>query len=437
MPTSWTPRLQRQTYALVREANARAVRVSADLRLLDSAVKDKALVAMADALMGRYDEIQRANRADFEAALDRDASDEALLRLKLDRRTVEDLAHALRTLAVLPDPVGAVLSGSRRSGGLERCQIRVPIGVLAVLFDGQPSVIPHVVGMLLKSGNAALLHDASEMAGATNEVVMGILREALAASGAPADAAQQVPVVPGSHRENIRYVITSNEEIDLVIPLLPGGIPKNMLPEATVPIAESAPGSCHIYIDAAADLELATEVVVASTAADSVFAQTVGTLLVHVDVAARLLPGLCALLRTKGVSVRGDERVVTLVPECAEAGEADWRTSRRAPELACAVVDSLTDALEHIDRYSTGHTEAAVTEDAAVAKRFTGHINATTVTINVPTTSNDASANPLDPELGFSTRRLSPRGPLGLTQLTTTKWLVWPSDRDFGRGRPT
>ncbi|GAA5146239.1 glutamate-5-semialdehyde dehydrogenase [Pseudonocardia eucalypti] len=424
-PPGWTPRLQAKAYGEVHEAGERARQVSVQLRGLDRAARDKALLVLADALTGRREEILEANRADLARA----PEDENLLReLTLDGRRIDDLAYEMRTLAALPDPLGEVVHGMRQRSGLRRAQVRAPIGVIAVLHEGMPWVLPHAAGMLLKTGNAVLLHDAKGFAAATDEALARIIRDALNTGAVPPDAVQ---LIPSTHKAAVRYLLGAEEHVDLVIPLLPRGIPAQMLPEARVPILRLGRGGGHIYVDAEADVELAQQIVCDSKIGYASFPHTATTVLVHAEIARKLVPGLHQALLDNGVAIHADERFAALAPGCPPATEDDWRADGPSAVLAAAVVDTLGDALTHIDTYGTGHTETVVTGDPAVVRRFTTQVDAATITVNAPITLTDPSSNPLDPALAYSTQRLRPRGPLGLQELTSTKWLVWASGQGF------
>jgi glutamate-5-semialdehyde dehydrogenase len=401
---------------------------SVELRSLDHSAKDKALTALAEALVERRGEVLEANALDLLASRNAGTSDDALQRLALTEPQVESLAYGLQTLAKLPDPVGEVVRSSRQRNGIELNQVRVPVGVIAVLYEGQPSMVVRAVGSLLKTGNAALLFDTHGTATHSETALARILRDALAAMGLPPDAVQ---LITGERRASLRHLVRVSSGVDLVVPLLTHGVPPQMLTESTVPIVTIGTGNCHIYVDAAADVRVAERVVLDSKIGYSTMSHAVETLLVHADIAATLLPGLCSALRKSAVPIHADERFGMWALDYAAATEGDWRTEYRSLDLTCAVVDSLDDAIEHIARYGTGHTESVVTESMEVARRFVARVDAATVTVNAPTTFAHASANLIDPELAFSTQRLRPRGPLGLSELTTTKWIAWPVGQPF------
>lgn len=420
--------MQSRSHEQVAEAAQRGQVATAKLRSLPRSAKDHALTTLADALVSRRNEILDANMRDVTLARDNGIIYQRLNRLILDEPHLEALAYGLRTLAAVPDPVGEVIRGRRQRSGVEICQIRVPIGVVAVLHEGQPAAVVQALGSLLKTGNALLVFDTHDTATHTNEVLARILSEALADTEVPTDA---VRLITGHPKAIIRTMITAKGEIDLVVPLLENGIPAQLLPEAAVPIIQIGSGNCHVYIDAAADLELAERIVLDSKIGHTALSHAAETILVHADIAEQFVPTLCASLKDNGVTVHGDERVVDLAPDCIPATEDDWDRDYRSMHLAFAVVDSADAAALHIAKHGTRHTEAVVTADMEVARIFAAKVDAATVVVNTATTFAHSGANLMDPELAFSTQRLNPRGPLGVSEFTTTKWLAWPSKQAF------
>jgi glutamate-5-semialdehyde dehydrogenase len=394
-------------------AHARAAATA--LRVTDSDLKNRALVAVADALLDRRSEILEANSHDVAAASSRQVADR--LTLTVDR--LSELAEELRKWVNLSDPVGEVLRRAHRRNGIELQQLRVPIGVIAVLYEEQVSAAVRGLGPLLKAGNAVLLRGARSATG-TSAALVHVAQDALVDAGLSADTVQ---LVSSAHRVTLMDVITANGQIDLLIPLLRRGMRAAVIPEATVPIVDLGTGNCHIYIDATADLKLAQEIVLASKIGHSESADAVDTVLVHAGIANDFLPRLCATLFQVGVSVHGDPRCLALTSGCLEATEDDWRADYRSLNLAIAVVDTAHEAIEHISRYGTGHTEAVITADDTVALTFTTGVDSATVVVNAPTTC-ATSDEPADACFGYSTQRLPPRGPLGLAEFTTTKWII-------------
>ena len=432
VPTPWTPRVQAATHSRLRELTQRARQASGPLRELDRATKDKALLALADALARRRSEILAANAADLAAGPGSATGRPSREELTLTRQRLEDLAYGLTTTAAAPDPIGEVLHSRRQRAGVQLHQVRVPIGVVAVCFEGQPATVVRAIGVMLKTGNTLILQDCLDGIGRCDDVLVRIAAEVLDTHGVPADAVQ---LMPGNRRADIkasmRHLFTAHDQIDLVVPLLVRGVPVQLSSESSVPIVEIGAGNCHIYVDAAADLELAAKVVLDSKVDQHGQPGAAAMVLVHADVAPRFAPVLLSRLRKHGVRVHGDQRFAALAPGCKPDTEVDWRTGFRSPDLAATVVDSLAEATTHIARFGTRHTETVVTGDAEVARTFTARVDAATVTVNAPGTFAHSAANPLDPALGYSTQRLHPRGPLNLSGFTTTKWVAWPARHDF------
>lgn len=440
--------MQASRWTQVREITARARQAGEELRELDRATKDKVLTALADTLIQRRTEILDANGADLH--VDRDPSRDPdrgpgpdterrragappdLDARKLTRQRLEDLAYGLLTTAAVPDPIGEVVRSRRQRNGVQMHQVRVPIGVVAVLHEGQPATVVRAAGLLIKTGNALVLQDCLGGAGRSNSTLVRIVREVLQTHGVPPDAVQ---LVPGGRRSEIkasvRHLLTSGGEVDLLVPLLSRGVPPQLRAEANVPVVQIGAGNCHVYVDAAADQELAMRVVLDSKVGHESRSRAAEKVLVHADIAERFVPTLHARLREHGVTLHADRRIAALAPGSIPVTEQDWRREYRSPDLVVAVVDSLAEATAHIARYGTGHTEAVVTGDAAVARAFTARVDAATVTVNAPTTFAHAAVNPIDPELGYSTQRLHPRGPLNLAEFTTTKWVAWPARHEF------
>lgn len=420
--------MQSQSHEHVAEGARRARAATDSLRSLQRPAKDAALHALAAALLAHSHEILEANALDVAAAGDHGVLEPRIDRLTLTQDALETLAYGLQTVAALPDPVGEVIRGSRQRTGVEVCQIRVPIGVVAVLHEGQPSIIVQALGQLLKTGNAVLLFDAHDSSANTDKVLVRVLRDALTNTEVLPDAVQ---LVTGHHRAVIRSLIIAKGAVDLVVPLLQNGIPAQLLPEAAVPIVHIGSGNCHIYVDAAADLELATRVVLDSKIGHAALSHAVETILVHADIADEFVPTLYTALERGGVTVHADERFAALAPGCTEATESDWDNDYRTMHLAAAVVDSSRYAIAHIAKHGTGHTECVISADMELARAFAAQVDAATVAVNTPTTFSQSATNLMDPELAFSTQRLRPRGPLGMSEFTTTKWLAWPSAQNF------
>jgi glutamate-5-semialdehyde dehydrogenase len=406
---------------LVRAA-ARRARVAADtLMLLRRADKDRALLAMADALRGGTDRILAANAADVSAGQQAGMSSALVDRLRLTEERIEGIAGGLAKVAALPDPIGEVVRGGTLANGLRTRQLRVPMGVVGMIYEARPNVTVDAAGLALKSGNAALLR-GSFSAACSNAVLVDIMREALTGVGLPADAVQ---LLPAEDRASVRHLITARGLVDLVIPRGGAGLIQSVVEEATVPTVETGVGNCHVYVDASADLDMAERIVINSKARRPSVCNAAETVLVHADVAERFVPLLAAALRLAGVTVHGDQRFVSLAPGVLPATEDDWDTEYLSMDIAAAVVDSLDEAIAHIAAHGSRHTEAIVTSDISAAAAFMARVDAAAVMVNASTGFTDGEELGMGAEIGISTQKLHARGPMGLTELTTTKWAIW------------
>jgi glutamate-5-semialdehyde dehydrogenase len=403
---------------------ARAARqASRRLALLSRADKDAALRAMADALEGATDEIVAANGDDLERGREAGMPQGLLDRLTLDPQRVASVAQALRDVAGLPDPVGEVVRGSTLANGLQIRQVRVPMGVVGMVYEARPNVTVDAAGLGLKSGNAVILRGGSA-AGSTNRALVDVMRECLAEQGLPADA---VSLLEGG-RDAVRALLTARGLVDLIIPRGGAGLIQTVVTESTVPVIETGVGNCHVYVDAAADLAKALAIAVNSKTHRPSVCNAAESLLVHEQVAADFLPKVLAELSGAGVVLHTDEAAGTAadvagVPHQA-ASDEDYATEYLALEMSVRVVPDLDTALEHIRTFSSGHTEAIVTEDRAAARRFTNEVDAAVVMVNASTRFTDGGEFGFGAEIGISTQKLHARGPMALPELTTTKWIV-------------
>lgn len=410
------------TQASVAELCAGAKRASRELATLTSRVKDAALAAIAAALEDRTPEILAANARDLEAG--REAGLEAALvdRLTLDGRRIAAIAEGTRKIAALPDPVGEVIDGFRLPNGLDVRKVRVPLGVVAVVYEARPNVTIDAAALCLKSGNAVVLR-GSRAAAHSNAVLATIAAEAAAGVGLPAGA---VTRVAGGGREELAELATQSASVDLIIPRGGEGLKAALKGVATVPVIFAASGNCHVYVDRAADLDAAQAIIVNAKVQRPGVCNAAETLLVHADVASVFLPRALHALHDAGVTLHGDERTRALVPELSirVATERDWDTEYLALELAVAVVDDLQSAIEHINRHGSGHSEAIVTSDTAAARDFELRVDAACVYVNASTRFTDGGEFGMGAEIGNSTQKLHVRGPIGLRELCTYKYLV-------------
>jgi glutamate-5-semialdehyde dehydrogenase len=408
--------------ASVTELCLAAKRASRALAQLDTQTKNAALEAIATALVARSAEILEANEADLAAGREAGLDAALLDRLALDAGRIAKIAAAVRDIAALPDPVGEVIEGQRRPNGLEIRKLRVPLGVIAVIYEARPNVTIDAAALALKSGNAIVLRGSSSAA-RSNGVLAAIAQAAASGAGVPAGA---IALLPGRGREELAELATQNGVIDLIIPRGGEGLKAALSEVATVPVIYAASGNCHVYVDASADLEMARAIVLNAKVQRPGVCNAAETLLVHRDVAAAFLPVAAGELAAAGVELRGDELTVELagdVPVMA-ASAADWDTEYLALTLAVRVVDSLDQAIEHVVAHSSGHSEAIVTRDLAAARRFQLGIDAACIYVNASTRFTDGGEFGMGAEIGNSTQKLHARGPIGLRELCTYKYLV-------------
>jgi glutamate-5-semialdehyde dehydrogenase len=403
----------------VAELAQRARVASRDLALATRADKDAALQAMADALEAAADEVLAANVDDVRRAEDAGTEPHLVDRLRLTAERVAAMADGLRDLAALPDPVGEVVRGSTLANGLELRQVRVPFGVVGMIYEGRPNVTVDAAGICLKSGNAALLRGSSSAA-ASNATLVDILRRAIGDAGLPADAVQ---LVPADSRETVKQLMRARGLVDVLVPRGGAGLIQSVVEESTVPVIETGVGNCHVYVDAAADLDMALAIVLNAKTQRTSVCNAAESLLVHADVADAFLPRVVAALQDAGVTVHGDPAFASYDGVVA-AGDDDFGREYLSLDIAAAVVPDLDGALDHIRRYSTGHTEAIVTGDQRAARRFVAEVDAAAVLVNASTRFTDGGEFGFGAEIGISTQKLHARGPMGLPEMTTTKYVV-------------
>ncbi|HEV7722491.1 MAG TPA: glutamate-5-semialdehyde dehydrogenase [Iamia sp.] len=400
------------------ELGRRAKAASRIVARSSTAQRDAALLAAADLLVARTDEVLEANAADVAAATEAGTSATVIDRLRLDARRVEAMAAGLRQVAALPDPVGEVLDGWVRPNGLRITRVRVPLGVVAIIYENRPNVTSDAAGLCLKSANAAFLRGSSG-AIRSNTAVAGVLREAYEKVDLPADA---LVLVTDTSREAAVSFMQQRQSIDVLIPRGGPSLIASILENATVPYVIDGDGNCHVYVDASADLGMARAIVVNGKTQRPSVCNATETVLVHVAVADAFLPALAADL--DGVELVGDPAARALVPGMGEAGEDDWAQEFLDLKLAVRVVGSIDAAIDHVTRYGSGHSEAIVTADLAAADRFTAEVDAAAVLVNASTRFVDGEEFGFGAEIGISTQKLHARGPMGLRELTTAKYVV-------------
>jgi glutamate-5-semialdehyde dehydrogenase len=393
---------------------------SIELATATRAEKDAALLLMADRLVERADDIVAANAVDVENARTAGMSDAMIDRLTLTTERVAAMAAGLRQLAALPDPVGDVVRGSTLANGLELRQIRVPFGVVGIVYEGRPNVTADAAGICLKSGNAVVLR-GSGSAFSSNAAIVSVLRKAVYDAHLPQDAIQ---LLDSTTRDSVKELMRARGLVDVLIPRGGASLIKTVVEESTVPVIETGVGNCHVYVDSAADLEKALAVVLNSKTQRLSTCNTAESLLVHSDIADSFLPLVIEELTLAGVTVHGDPRVRAYSDDVVAATAADWGTEYLSADISAAVVDSLDDALDHIRRYGTGHTEAIVSESVTATRRFAARVDAAAVMINASTRFTDGGEFGFGAEIGISTQKLHARGPMGLPELTSTKYVV-------------
>jgi glutamate-5-semialdehyde dehydrogenase len=403
----------------IAEAATRAREAAAVLALATRSTKDAALEAMAQILVDRTDEVLAANAEDVSAAEDTGTPAHLIDRLRLDSGRVAGMAQGLREVAGLPDPVGEVLRGSTLANGLELRQVRVPFGVVGVIYEARPNVTADAAGICLKSGNAVLLRGSSS-ARRSNQAIVALLREALASAGLPEDCIQ---LAPGEGHDAAKALMRARGLVDLLIPRGGAGLIRSVVEESTVPVIETGVGNCHVYVDAAADLDMALDIVLNSKTQRTSVCNAAESLLVHQDVADEFLPTVVRALQEAGVTIHGDAAFAAY-DGVAAATDEDWDTEYLALEISAAVVPDLDAAVEHIRRHSSGHTEAIVTGSQHAARRFAAAVDSAAVMINASTRFTDGGEFGFGAEIGISTQKLHARGPLGLPEMTSTKYVV-------------
>jgi glutamate-5-semialdehyde dehydrogenase len=406
---------------MLADIGARARLAARTLAETTSAQKNAALEAMAARLEKSSRAILSANAGDLERASTEGIGGALIDRLRLDERRVAGMAGGLRKVAALPDPVGVMTGGWRLPNGIQLQRVRVPLGVVAVIYEARPNVTADAAGLCLKSGNAAILRGSS-YALHSNQAIGEALRDGLAEVGLPMEAVQ---VMEDTSREGARQLMQAKEWVDLLVPRGGPRLIASIEAEATVPYVIDGAGNCHVYVDAAADLDKALPIVLNAKVQRPGVCNAAETLLVHEQVAAKFLPQAAAELGEAGVALRGDSLARELVPAMGEATEDDWATEFLDLVLAVRVVSNLEEALEHIRRYGTGHTEAIVTEDRAAADRFVAATDSAVVVVNASTRFTDGEEFGFGAEIGISTQKLHVRGPMGLEALTTERYVLY------------
>ena len=402
-------------------AKARAAKEAARaLALASTRVKNEALLQMARGLEEKVAPLLEANRADLARGRSAGLGSAFLDRLTLSEGRIEEMAAGLRQVAALPDPVGETVEAWRRPNGIEISRVRVPLGVIGFIYESRPNVTADAAGLCLKSGNAVLLRGGSE-ALASNAAIVNVLGKAVEKAGLPAETVQ---VVDTADRAAVMAMLTLDRFIDLIIPRGGEEFVRLVAERATVPVLKHDKGLCHVYVDGSADLDMAVAIALNAKTQRVSVCNSMETLLVDAAVAGAFLPAVAPRLRAAGVEIRGDERTRGLVPDARPAAEADWDTEYLDYIVAIRVVDGLDAAIEHIRRHGSGLAEAIVTSDIRTSRRFIREVDAAAVLVNASTRLVDGSQFGMGAEMGISTSRLHARGPVGVRELTTTKFVV-------------
>lgn len=391
------------------------------LRTASTACKDKGLVEIADALMENCDAILEANTRDIANGEQAGMSAALLDRLRLSQARIAGMAQGVRDIIALADPVGRVLSGGNRPNGLQIVKVAVPLGVVAVIFEARPNVTADAAALCLKSGNAVILRGGKE-AIHSNCTIAGIMRRALERAELPQDCIQ---LVEDTSRDSANELMRLNDYVDVLIPRGGSGLIRAVVEHATVPVIETGVGNCHVYVDQAAEIGTAEDIVFNAKTSRPSVCNACESLLVHRDIAEQALPAIKRRLDEKQVILRGDEAARAILPGIEAAQEADWGTEYLGYILSVKVVDSIDEAITHIGRYGSGHSECIVTQNYAAAEQFLNEVDAAAVYVNASTRFTDGGEFGFGAEIGISTQKLHARGPLGLNELTSVKYKIY------------
>jgi len=393
---------------------------SRQLTMLDTAVKNRWLVDSADELMESVDEIVAANALDIAAASSFGLSESAIDRLRLDKTRVAQIATGLREVAALPDPVGEVIDGFTRPGGLQILKRRVALGVVFFIYESRPNVTADAAAICVKSGNAVILRGGKEAAHSSQKIVE-VLQAVGARCGLPEGAVQ---LVKTADRDAVGHLLKMNDCIDVTIPRGGESLIRRVVSEATMPVIKHYDGNCHVFVDESADIDMAVKIVVNAKCQRMGVCNAAESLIVHEKIAAKFLPAVAKQLRGQGIEMRADDRASKYIEDAIPATEQDYRTEYLGPIISIVVLDSLAEACDHINEYGSHHSDAIVTSDLQAAERFTQAVDSSAVMVNASTRFNDGNVFGLGAEIGISTDKFHARGPCGLRELTTYKYIV-------------
>jgi glutamate-5-semialdehyde dehydrogenase len=399
---------------------ARAKQASAELAATSTKVKNEWLRRSAQLLRENEERIIEANAKDLAAAPGYGLTDAAIDRLKLNQKRIEEIAAALEQIATLPDPIGELIRSTDRPNGLRIEKVRVPLGVVFFIYESRPNVTADAAAICVKSGNAVILRGGKE-AIHSSQAIVELLGEAAEEVGLPAGAAQMVST---TDRAAVGKFLGMPQYIDLAIPRGGEGLIRRVAAEAKMPVIKHFDGNCHVYVDSAADLEMAESILINSKCQRMGVCNAAESLLVHADVAGEFLPKMGRLFAAQGVEIRGDERTCELAPQAKPASDADYAAEFLGPVISSRVVGSISEAIDHINRYGSKHTDAIVTSDPSAAREFAARVDSSAVMINASTRFNDGGEFGLGAEIGISTDKFHARGPCGLEELTSYKYVV-------------
>lgn len=405
----------------VMEKAKKAKEASFKLAIASTDAKNSALGKIAQCLWENREEILSANMEDIKRAKEKNTPAHLIDRLTLNERRIEDICKAIRDVIALPDPVGEIIEGWKRPNGLVIQKVRVPLGVIGIIYEARPNVTVDAATLCLKAGNSVVLRGGSE-AISSNVCLVKVIQEALKETKIPSDAVQ---IIEDTSRASALALMRQTEYLDVLIPRGGAGLIKSVLENARLPVIETGVGNCHTYVHFDADIEMAERIVINAKCQRPSVCNAMETLLVHKDIAKAFLPLCLKKLVDLGVEIRGCERTRELFPEAKPATEEDWYTEYLALILAVKVVDSLDEAIAHINKYGSKHSEAIITSNLQTAKRFCDEVDASTVYVNASTRFTDGGEFGLGAEIGISTQKLHARGPMGLRELTSYKWVVY------------
>ncbi len=405
----------------VTELGKRGKEAAKDLARASTALKNNALEKISQALKSRVDEILEANESDMQSGRDNKISTALLDRLYLNEDRIIDIADALVDITKLKDPIGQVVEGWRLPNGLQINKVRVPLGLIGMIYEARPNVTVDAAGLCLKTGNAVILRGGS-LAYNSNLILTQIIDEAAAKAGLPRDSVQ---MVTSTDRKEAGKIMKLNQYIDVLIPRGSESLINRVIDEATVPVIETGIGNCHVYVDQEANLKSAKDIIINAKCQRPGVCNAAETLLIHESVAEKFIPGVIAALQENKVEIFGDKKVQELASDVKPASEEDWKTEYLDLKLAVKVVDSLDEAIKHINKYGSKHSEAIITEDYSNAFRFTDEVDAAAVYVNASTRFTDGGEFGLGAEIGISTQKLHARGPMGLEALTSTKYVIY------------